>query len=203
MICDTRGMRCGSPLLAFALAASFAAGCATSVKGDTGGTPDANANASSGFPDAAPAQPLPDAMPAIQPCVEGDQRVENPDDGTCYMLLNTLVSWTAGQAACIALGANLVSIETLAEQTLVATLAVQYPAGNQDLWIGASDSIAEGSFVWVDGEPVVYDNWRDGEPNDNGANGAGEDCAVIEGDTAANEWDDRTCTALRPVICER
>lgn len=196
-------MRRCPPLLALALTATFAAGCATSVEGGTGGAPDANASATNGFPDAGPPVELPDATPTIQPCLEGDLRVTNPDDGTCYMLLNAPVTWTAGQAACIALGANLAVIESLAEQTLVATLAVQYPAGNQDMWLGASDSAVEGTFVWVDTAPVVYNNWRAGEPNDNGAAGAGEDCAVIEGDTAANEWDDRTCTNTHPVICER
>jgi hypothetical protein len=192
-----------SPQLALALAASFAAGCATSVEGGRGGVPDATATVTNDFPDAGPVAPLPDAMPAILPCLEGDLRVENPDDGTCYMLLNTPVTWTAGQAACIALGANLAVVESLAEQTLVGTLAAQYPAGNQDMWLGASDSTVEGTFVWVDTTPVVYSNWRSGEPNDNGADGAGEDCAVIEGDNAAYEWDDRTCTTLHPAICER
>jgi hypothetical protein len=137
----------------------------------------------------------------IQPCLEGDLQVTNPDDGTCYMLLNGPLPHVGAQAACLALGANLAVIETAGEQALVATLAVQHPAGLPDVWLGATDVVIEGTFVWVNLALVVYDNWRDGEPNNGGDNG--EDCGVIEGDTAANEWDDRSCLSLYPSICER
>lgn len=197
-------MRRLSPLLTLGLAASCLLGCASTVQGN-GSEPEPEPDATTGvtpdFPDAAPAVELPDAMPAIQPCVEGDIQVSNPDDGTCYMLLNGGLPHIGAQAACLALGANLAVIETAEEQALVATLAVQYPPGLPDVWIGASDALQEGTFSWVNLAPVVYDNWRDGEPND-GGNG-GEDCAVIEGDTAANEWDDRSCASLYPSICER
>jgi hypothetical protein len=197
-------MRRLSPLLTLGLAVSCLAGCTSTVQGngsDPDPNPDATPTVTPDFPDAAPPVVLPDAEPVIQPCLEGDIQVTNPDDGTCYMLLNGGLPHIGAQAACIALGANLVVIETAEEQAIVATLAVQFPTGLPDVWIGATDVLVEGTFVWVNLTPVVYDNWRDGEPN-NGGDG-GEDCAVIEGDTAANEWDDRSCLTLHPAICER
>jgi hypothetical protein len=164
--------------------------------------PDAGAGVVNEFPDAAPVV-LADATPVAPPCVEGDKQVSNPVDDTCYMLLNTPTTWTGAQAACLALGANLVSIETAEEQTLVATLAAQYPLGAPDVWLSASDALLEGTFVWVNLTPVTYSHWRSGEPNDNGANGTGEDCTTIEGDNPAFEWDDRNCASLYPAICER
>ncbi len=194
------------PLLTLGLAASCLLGCTSTVQGN-GGDPDPNLDAARTVtpevPDAAPPVVLPDAEPVIQPCLEGDIQVTNPADGTCYMLLNGGLPHIGAQAACLGLGANLVVIETAEEQAIVASLAVQYPNGQPDLWIGATDSLVEGTFVWVNLAPVAYENWRDGEPNNNGPGGAGEDCALIEGDTAANEWDDRSCANLLPSICER
>lgn len=189
------------PILLSTLVLAFAA-CTSSVEGNGAENPDAAATVTPDFPDAAPQVVLPDAEPVVQPCIEGDQRVTNPDDGTCYMLLNGLTNWTGAQAACITLGANLVSIDTAEEQVIVGGLATLYPAGEPDLWIGASDSTIEGTFVWVNQDPLVYSNWRAGEPNNNGPDGTDEDCAIIEGD-AATEWDDRPCSRLSPAICER
>ena len=59
---------------------------------------------------------------------------------------------------------------------------------------------AEGVWVWLNGEPMVYTNWRAGEPNDGGTNG--EDCMIIEGDHAGL-WDDRSCVVSYPYLCER
>lgn len=186
------------PLFLVIAACSF--GCSTTIAGGTGGDEvDADVLPR---PDGAPTL-LADATPQALPCVEGDQQVESPDDGTCYMLFNGLLSWQDAQAQCITVGANLVAIETEAEQTIVGTLAGSFPADQPDLWLGASDLATENSFIWADGSPVVFDNWRDGEPNDNGPGDAGEDCSVIEGDNPAREWDDRQCVATFPSICER
>lgn len=195
-----REMRLLLPLTSLALAL---AACTTSFEGNRADPPDAAITVPPDAPDATPvvvADAEPDAEPEVQPCVEGDIQLTNPDDGTCYMLLNALTDWTGAQAACLALGANLVSIETAEEQLLVAGLAVQYPVDQPDLWIGASDTVVEGSFVWVDQAALVYDNWRLNEPNNGGIDG--EDCAIIEGD-ALLEWDDRSCAVLHPAICER
>jgi hypothetical protein len=194
-------MRPSAPLPPLLLAmAALSLGCSTTIQGGQGGD-EADAEPLE-LPDGAPTL-LSDAAPQAVPCVEGDQRVENPDDGTCYMLFNGLLNRQDAQAQCIGVGANLVAIETLAEQTIVGNLAAGFPAGQPDLWLGASDVVTENSFLWADGSPVVFDNWRDGEPNDNGPGDAGEDCSVIEGDNPAKEWDDRTCLATFPSICER
>ena len=49
------------------------------------------------------------------------------------------------------------------------------------------------SFVYTSsGEPIVYDNWEDGEPNNEGD---GENCVIINhAELDANEWDDISCT---------
>lgn len=90
--------------------------------------------------------------------------------------------------------------------------------------MGASDADEEQAWVWVDngvvtggfqfwqgpgaddgGEPVddAYQNWGDGEPNDDND---GEDCAVLSvlGDANRDpgQWDDRSCDTGAPFVCE-
>ena len=176
------------------------AACSTTVAGGQGGAPDAGGTS---FADGAPQQVAFDAAPQVRPCVEGNAQATNPADDTCYMLFNTASTWQAAQAACLAVGANLAIVQDEAEQTLVGGLSGNFPAGAPNLWLGATDEAQEASFVWVDGTPVIFQKWRSGEPNNGGQGGTPEDCSVIEGDTAAHEWDDRPCTVPVPYICER
>lgn len=56
----------------------------------------------------------------------------------------------------------------------------------------------EGNFKWSDGSPLVYDLYRDDEPNDLYGQ---EDCMEIYKDTG--KWNDNHCSALRPYICKK
>lgn len=154
-------------------------------------------------PDAAVEEIEPDAAPPPQaaPCVEGDARVSGPDE-TCYMFFATPLDWPSSQAACVALGATLITVLDADEQVFAGQLALNADAASPDVWMGASDEQLENSFVWVDGTTMIFDVWRAGEPNNAGPNGP-ENCAIIEGDNPALEWDDRDCTTLFPYLCER
>lgn len=41
---------------------------------------------------------------------------------------------------------------------------------NTTLWIGLDDSINEGTYDWVDDEPLTYSNWIDGISNNSNSN---------------------------------
>ena len=177
-------------------------GCSQTISGNGDSAPDASV--SNQFPDAAP---LPDAAPAdaapqAQPCVEGDSNSEDTATGTCYMLFNATLDRSAALAACLGVGASLVAIESDAEQAIVGVLSGNFPNGQPDLWIGATDVAQENVYLWADGSPVVFENFRDGEPNNGNGNGP-ENCLVIEGDTGTKTWDDRPCGTPFPYICER
>ena len=64
--------------------------------------------------------------------------------------------------------------------------------------IGLSDMSREGGFIWSDGSPVAYVNWRDGEPNDSG----GEDCALILAGKGG-VWNDSPCNQRHKAVCEK
>lgn len=152
--------------------------------------------------------PMADAAPMLVPatCDDGDVRVSDPITGNCYLRFNENVTWQVASARCQAAGAHLVSIETVEEDALVASIAPQNANDPTDFdgWIGANDIANETTWMWETTlEPFVFTNWRSGEPNNNNDDDpTGEDCAVYEGDTST--WDDRTCSMLAiGYYCER
>lgn len=81
------------------------------------------------------------------------------------------VSWTNARTAAQSLpggGWDLATITSAAEDAFVAGLLPASPAARSHFWIGANDVAAEGTFVWVTGEPFAYTNWWSGEPNNAG-----------------------------------
>ena len=134
----------------------------------------------------------------------------------------------AALASCGAAQMNLAWIETPEENdALVVALAALGIATDEDellVQIGASDADEEEAWFWVGnvaspegfqfwegeaeddgGEAVAdaYQNWGEGEPNDD--NG-GEDCAVLSvlgGDERdPGQWDDRSCETGMAFVCE-
>jgi hypothetical protein len=205
--CRPGACRTAVPALAALAAAWLGAGCDASI-GDPTAIADSGAAA---VADAAPDRPVDaarqldagaaDARPV---CAEGNDRVEDPDTGTCYSYFSAALSWADAQAACADLGGHLLVVTDLAENELASRIAPS-ESPLQDIWIGATDEAREDDFAWVDGEPFAFEHWRDGEPNDGGD--SGEDCAIFEGDNnIAGEgclWDDRDCGDPRPYLCER
>jgi hypothetical protein len=145
------------------------------------------------------AVPLPDAAPPAdaQPCVEGDARITDPLSGVCYIYFEPPVEWSAARDACLAINAHLVVSTTQAENDAFTPLA-----GQLDVWLGGNDINAEGQWLWISGESMLYTNWRTGEPNNAGMDQLGEDCMILEGDNGGL-WDDRGCANTYGYICER
>lgn len=91
--------------------------------------------------------------------------IVNPANGHTYYLLSS-DTWTASQTAAVALGGNLATINDLAENDFVFnTFAGFGGVTNRFLWIGLNDVAQEGTFEWVNGEPLIFTNWAPSEPN--------------------------------------
>jgi hypothetical protein len=173
--------------------------CALSVSvepGPDGG--DDRLALDAGLPDAALADDAAgaaiDAATAPLPCVEGDDRAVDPETGNCYMVFRQPRSWGEALVFCESLGGHLAVVTGQAENDLLTPLV-----GLVDAWMGGNDIAVEGDWVWITGEPMIYENWRAGEPNDFGD---GEDCMILEG-ARGGSWDDRPCTRLYDFVCER
>lgn len=157
-------------------------------------------------PDAAPVVDAPAAdTPVDAPaCVGGDARGVDPATGACYVFFAAPMTRDAARTACQGLGAGtrLASIQSVAESALITGLI-----GTSEAFLGGSDELAEGSFVWDDGTAVQLTNWNTSEPN-NALGMFEEDCIVVLG-ALAGVWDDRPCapppinTGAYPFVCER
>lgn len=110
-------------------------------------------------------------------------------DNTCslYFINPQFMTGPDAQAYAQTFGANLISVESASENAdLVQALSNQGFATNV-VWIGFSDALSEGNFVWYDGAPITYSNWAPGEPNNGGGN---ENCTQIYPD---GTWNDLNC----------
>jgi hypothetical protein len=112
---------------------------------------------------------------------------------TQYEYVSTSLTWQEAQANCVRLGGWLVTISSAEENAAVLALS---STGYR--WIGLHDTISESHFQWVeDGSLPLYTNWNPGEPNNSGGD---EDCTHMYNN---GQWNDRTCSARSPSVCER
>lgn len=96
------------------------------------------------------------------------------------------LSGSAAQAFAQTLGANLISIQSMAENSCIIN-ALNSKGYGGVIWIGLNDEAVEGVFEWYDQSPVTFTNWAPGEPNNLGGN---EDCVQIYPDGL---WNDLPC----------
>ncbi|XP_027713669.1 mannose-binding protein A-like [Vombatus ursinus] len=74
--------------------------------------------------------------------------------------------------------------------------AIQDLAKDTPAFLGITDKVQEGQFVYITGERMTYTNWKKNEPNDYGS---GEDCVLLNSD---GSWNDISCTTSLLAVCE-
>lgn len=109
--------------------------------------------------------------------------------GTCFVLVTGPAVRADAEADCVAMGGHLATVRTAQENATLAALVATTPSA----FLGATDAVTEGTFLWPDGSALTYTNWRTGEPNNGGPMATyEEDCVVIQG-LLGGVWDDRPC----------
>ena len=71
------------------------------------------------------------------------------------------MTWTDAEAYAQSIGGHLVTVNDVSEQDWLQQNFSRF--GN--LWIGLTDQVTEGTFLWSSGEAETYTNWADGQPD--------------------------------------
>ncbi|XP_054631800.1 galactose-specific lectin nattectin-like [Dunckerocampus dactyliophorus] len=119
-------------------------------------------------------------------------------DDRCFIFQNVDVNFATAETICNILGGNLASIHSNLENEVIRQLIFEGTGFTRHTWIGFSDSIQEGNYIWTDGSQVDFTDWETGRPNNNG----NQDCAVVNFNNVDN-WNDIRCRQIRPLICAR
>lgn len=105
-----------------------------------------------------------------------------------YLYIPTAMSLPAATTYCQGLGGHVVSIGDAQENDFIAKMSPD------NKLIGLSDSANEGTFVWSNGEPLVFTNWAIGQPDNFG----NEDNVEMLGEGTWNDYNG----AAEPTVCE-
>lgn len=132
------------------------------------------------------------------------QSCQKNEDST-YKLVTEKKSWTDARSYCqgsTVLGA---SGDLIVDDNAVSNAYVD--AQSSRLWLGASDLATEGTWLWVNGEPVIPatgGRWAPGEPNNGRRHRreirSGQHCMV--GNYLGHQWDDQSPSVKYAFVCE-
>ncbi|XP_048012653.1 CD209 antigen-like protein C [Megalobrama amblycephala] len=106
-----------------------------------------------------------------------------------YFISSEWKSWTESRRYCTDRGADLIIINSKAEQDFIKKMFCS------QVWIGLTDSEVEGRWKWVDGSTLTSGFWASEEPGGQGR----ENCALSQ----ASGWADYPCNDKFQCICEK
>ncbi len=155
-------------------------------------TPDASDDA----PDASMVDASPGgAADALQGCPQNYQAIQ----GSCYLYESDPKSWLAAEADCEndAPGAHLAVVGSTPEHFIVHSLSTEL-----EVWVGYTDRVTAGSFLWVAGDGIQPETnpcyWPSGEPS----GGLGDNCVAQLAGNVCGDWFARNCDELKSYVCE-
>ncbi|XP_060590829.1 perlucin-like protein [Ruditapes philippinarum] len=131
-------------------------------------------------------------------CPSGWMRNEN----SCYFFSQDHEDWPTAMTMCHILGGKFVEIESAAEGTFLASMAMRF---DKNYWIGLSDIQQEGVWIWMETKTPMsqtgYLNWHPDQPNNYDHK---QNCATLNGNNYYGQWNDWHCSASNlPFICEK
>ena len=117
----------------------------------------------------------------------------------CYRFSLVQKDWDEAEKACIQEDGHLASV--LSNDEMVFISCLQDPASIHKSWIGAKRN--SNNFEWTDGSKFEFENWKPGEPNNQGGN---EDCIEFDSDPGTithDKWNDSPCSNKRYYVCKK
>uniref|UniRef100_A0A8C8BII7 MRC1 protein n=1 Tax=Otus sunia TaxID=257818 RepID=A0A8C8BII7_9STRI len=141
--------------------------------------------------------PAPPVRVPAAACAEGWDGASWGD--SCFKVKgNQKKSWFEAEEFCRDIGGNLVTINRREDQILLWQLASDKGLNTQAFWIGLFLLNPDEGFAWIDGSPVIYENWDEDEPNNHEEL---EHCVMFNR-SPQMRWNDLRCEHLLNWICE-
>ncbi|XP_033842144.1 galactose-specific lectin nattectin-like [Periophthalmus magnuspinnatus] len=143
------------------------------------------------------------AVTSAPPVAGGDQGC--PDGWTrfesrCFKFFNEKKSWINAEKICHSLGANLPSIHSLEQNRFIMDMIVKSTGTNSPTWLGGTDAVEEGKWLWSDGSVWDFTHWPpSGSQPDNAA--GKEHCLMMNWD--ATFWNDAPNSWSLVYICTK
>ncbi|KAM9163688.1 macrophage mannose receptor 1-like isoform 1-T1 [Pangshura tecta] len=111
---------------------------------------------------------------------------------------NQKKSWFEAEDFCREIGGHLITINRKEVKHLIWQMVLDKGFIFQHFWMGLIYLNPDEGYTWIDGSPVIYENWNEEEPNnDKGI----EHCGTFQG-SPKMQWNDLYCEHLLNWICE-
>ncbi|XP_069046936.1 galactose-specific lectin nattectin-like [Lepisosteus oculatus] len=81
----------------------------------------------------------------------------------CFQYIGTEKTWADAELECTRLRGNLASVHNEEEEAFLLQLIKSNKATST--WLGGSDSVKEGTWLWSYGSLLDYTKWNNGGPN--------------------------------------
>ncbi|KAK6291659.1 hypothetical protein J4Q44_G00374440 [Coregonus suidteri] len=122
----------------------------------------------------------------------------------CFKFVKTARTWPEAERHCNSLGANLASLHSSEEAQFLQGLVFSKTGSFTPTWIGGMEDFRElvgedRLWIWSDGANFDYQNWNQGEPNDNG----GREQCIVMNFGGEQGWNDLECGNVLPSVCSQ
>ncbi|XP_062577533.1 uncharacterized protein LOC134239370 [Saccostrea cucullata] len=114
----------------------------------------------------------------------------------CYLMILNKYSWSMARSKCQSMGADLVTVNSQAEQDMVYSII----SSNQgsDVWIGLNDHHESSLFEWVRGDRVRFTNWNINQPRQPG--NTNQKCVMLN--STDGGWQTDNCDSTYQFVCQ-
>ncbi|XP_064355440.1 CD209 antigen-like protein C isoform X2 [Dromaius novaehollandiae] len=112
---------------------------------------------------------------------------------SCYSFSVETMSWEDAKQVCLDQDSHLVIVNTEEEQKFLKDNI----NSSSTYWLGVTDKLEEGSWLWVNGQPATlgfWNTWRENRDREQ------QDCGSIGPDGI---WTDERCSRAHHWICEK
>lgn len=119
----------------------------------------------------------------------------------CYLVYHNYEDYAGASRKCLERGGRMAMPRDRREQEALADYVKSFfQPGNWPVWLGVNDLATEGVYMFDDGTPVSYFQWRrhflSGQPD----GGKRENCVAMASDDG--DWWDHYCDRAMNYMCE-